>query len=232
MNAAASLLLAICPDFEIYAAGRKGIEEGRYHIDARLVADLYTSCPDKLKLVIADSLAFRRLPPATFRRLFLDAWHLKSLTVGQRHSLALVLEGFVARSPAHAEANRDLILELLWSRYMTLCLRGVYQIGYLNDLEPRDLERLKDKLATGSVYIRMNALNGLCILTKRYKELSPRLLAFCTSDEVRALARRIASSDRDKDARTCAYYFLKALFRYDEAVGALPSQRARKRPAR
>lgn len=153
------------------------------------------------------------------------------MTARRRKILAGALRSFLYLNPTRADEYKPFILSFAWNPREEIHLTAVDMLRFVDDLAPEDMARLKQRLLSRHL-VRMNALNVCCEMVQRHTQLSPRLLAFCTSDEVRALARRIASSDRDKDARTCAYYFLKALFRYDEAVGALPSQRARKRPAR
>lgn len=37
------------------------------------------------------------------------------------------------------------------------------------------------------------------------------MLAFCSSEEMTTLVRRMRQTDPDPDVRTCAYYVLKAL---------------------
>ena len=216
----ASVLLLLVPSFEVLHTALKGVgEERSYRIDARLLADLYAACPRHLKLALAHTPAFSRLKPQAFTPLFRDAWRIKPMTTYQRRDLALTLEAFLNRNPRQAEHWRDIILSLLWSPAHELCLRGLYQAGYLDSLEPRELARIRQKLSA-SVHIRMNALNGLTLLMRRHRQVAPAVVEFITSDPIRQAAQRIQRTDPDRDARTCARYLLKAIREYRRDRGS------------
>lgn len=217
---AASVLLMLVPSFEVLDTALKGVdEEQAYRIDGKLLSDLYASCPKHLKLALAHTPAFSRLGPRAFLPLFRDAWQIKPATLYQRRDLALTLEAFLGGNQKHGESFRDIIMSLFWSPVHELCLRGIYQVGYLGDLAPKDLDRIRQKLS-GSVHIRMNALNGLTLLARRHREVAPAIREFITSDPVLRAARHIQKTDPDEGARSCARYLLKAVREYQRAAAA------------
>jgi hypothetical protein len=227
----ASVLLILVPSFEVLDRGLNGIDERHaYTIDPKLITDLYEHCPAEQKLALACTTAFCRLAPVPFRRLFLDAW-ARPMSIEQREALVSTLAAFFSAYPERAEEYRSLILELLWSPRRYLALAALRMVGYLNDLAPRDLERIKARVSGKWFDHRMNGLNGLCELVKRHREVSPAVVAFATSPELRAIARRIQRTDPDKDARTCAYYLLKAIREYDArgTKAKKPPRRAHRR---
>jgi len=158
--------------------------------------------------------------------LFRDAWRIKSATMYQRRDLAATLEAFLGGNPRQAERFRDIIMSLFWSPVHEFCLRGVYQIGYLDNLEPKDFDRIRRKLsradrAPASARIRNNMLNGLTLLVKRDREVAPAVREFATSDPIVRTARRLQRAAPDEGVRSCAYYFLKAVREYQRSqVGA------------
>ena len=192
----------------------KGIDQGRYGIDSRFVSRFFDVCPPPLKTQLFDTFATSRLDPSTYKRLLSEAWNIATGSISDRVRIALDLEGFLRRNPGRAEEYRDFVLELLRSPSPRLCVRGLYQVSYLNDVEERDLSRIQKKLSAADADLRMNALNGLCEWVKRAHEVSPRVLAFCTSPEIRERAREIFRSDPGKYPRTCAYWYLRALGAY------------------
>lgn len=82
--------------------------------------------------------------------------------------------------------------------------------GFLDDLETKDLELMKEKIGARS-NLRTCAMNGLCELLKRRREVSPRVLAFCLDPKLQAKAERIYGWDTDDGTRLSAYYLLKAI---------------------
>jgi hypothetical protein len=217
--------MLLCGDVDLIRPGYRGLEAGTYRIDSQLLQDAYATCPQDLRLELAHSLAFIRSEPTVFRRLFLDLWKTEA-TPSVREELAGILHTFLIWNPARADDYRDIILELFWSPRRYTALPALHMLGYLSDLSPRDLERIKARVTGKWFDHRMNGLNGLCNLVKRHREVSPDVVAFATSPELRAIARRIQRTDPDKDARTCAYYLLKAIREYD-ARG--PKTRRRRR---
>jgi len=214
----ASVLLICPPDPDSHATAINGIEAGRYRIDEKLLSDLYRAASNDIKIALVGTTAFTRLSPAVFERLFMQTWRIESMSLEQRETLVNSLSAFLlARHPERAERFRDILLEMLWSRNRYISLRGLGDVGFLSDLAPRDLDRLKRKATAAFFGFRMNAFNALCHLVKRHREVSPEVLAFCTSKEIRAIARRLNRTDPDKRVRTCAYYLLKALREYDRS---------------
>jgi hypothetical protein len=215
---------------EVLLATRGLFDEGRFQLDEKLVSDLYRASPADLKIALVSQLAFTRLKPAVFESLFRDVWRLP-MTLLQRQRVAWALAGYFKRNPDRAEAFRPLILDLLRSNRKYFVLAGLGLVRHLNELEPGDLERIKQRMNAAWSHHRMNAINGLCELVKRHREVSPAVVAFATSPELRAIARRIQRTDPDKDARTCAYYLLKAIREYDArgTKAKKPPRRAHRR---
>ena len=216
---------------EVRPAIHEMFEDGRIQIDGKLVSDLYRASPSNLKIALVGQLAFSRAKPALFEPLFRDAWRLQ-MTMLERQRFAWTLESHFHRNAGRAERFRPLILDLLRSSQKYFILAGIGLARHLNELEPEDLERIKQHMGATWPHHRMGALNGLCNLVKRHRDVSPDVVAFATSPEIRAIARRIQRKDRDKRARTCAYYLLEAIREYDAVRGTKakkPPRRARGR---
>jgi len=209
-----------------------GINKGQYRIDPRLIANLFAACPEHLRPVLVGMTPLVHLDPATFKRLFRETWQSGSMSPEQRKQLVYTLTGFIVRHPEHAEEYRDIILEAFRSRFRDHSLAAQGPLRYLNDVEPKELGLLHRRLDGAVLEYRMSVLNIFCEWLKRPRDVSPRVLAFCTSPEIRERAREIFRSDPDKNARTCAYFFLRALGAYHRAQPAGSTGRRRKRSAR
>jgi len=201
-----------------------GVKAGRYAVDPEFLTHFYNSCPEPLKLALFQTFGLAWLQPAVFEPIFRNAWSLRSATTHQREFVAWKLETVLSHHPAHAEDYRDIILELLRSPRPELCTRGLYLVSYLDDVEPRELAYVRRRLSAAKPEPRMNALNGLCRWTQRHREVSPRVLEFTTSPEIREKAKHLLRSDPEKAVRTCAHFMLKALREYERATGAKPSR--------
>jgi hypothetical protein len=226
-NLVASVLMILVPGREALSAAFEGFDNGSFEVDSTLLTDLHAACPTELQVELIGTPAFRHLPSPIFKRLFLATWGNERLTMDQQASLALDLETFLRRHPTEAEGYRDIILRLLHSRRRALCVRGLYLACLLNELSPRDLERVKKKVTAAWFDHRMNALNGLCALVKRHREATPANVELATSEEVRTLARRLLRTDPDNAVRSCAYFLLRALREY-EAASSPQRRRARR----
>jgi len=226
-NLAATMLMLVVPSLDALAAGLEGFGSGSFQMDSTLLTDLHGACPTELQVELIATPAFSRLPSPILKRLLLTTWENKRLTVDQRVTLALELDSLLRRHPTEAEDHRDIILGLLHSRHRFLCLRGISMACLLEELAPRDVERLKRKLTSAWPDHRMTALNGLCREVKRYREAASASVTLATSDEVRSLARRLHRADPDEGVRSCAYFLLKALREHDAASS--PRRRGRSR---
>lgn len=220
-------LLLLEQDKEHFDAGWKGVKEGRFRLDSKLIADLYAVLPKRLRVDLLATTAAARLDTKTFRALFIPLFHDRSLTPKQRKHLALWSFSMNV-GPKNAEENRDLILELLRSKEPEIALRALSTVGHLNYLSREDLELVKRKMQSKG-YARYNACNGVCELVKRPKEIHPSVLEFCLQPEISRIADRICRKDRDPGARLCGYFLLKALHRAGGPI-APPSERPRWAP--
>jgi hypothetical protein len=151
------------------------------------------------------------------------------MTVFERQDIAWTLWGYLRRNVGRAERFRAVILDLLRSSQRDDVLAGLGLARYLNEFAPEDLERIKKRMTARWSHHRMNAHNALCELVKRHREVSPDVVAFATSPEIRSIAQRIQRTDPEKDPRTCAYYLLKAIREYDAQTSAKKPRRARGR---
>jgi hypothetical protein len=226
-DALVTVVMMLSRDGDITVASYRGLAARTYRVDAKLLSDAYAACPRDLKLQLARSTAFIRAEPAVFKKLFLDLWR-RETSPEAREELASTLHAFLQFNPARADEFRGPILELFRSPRRYVALSAIRMVGYLSDLPARDLERLESRITSAWFGNRMNALNALCEWVKRHREVSPGVVAFATSPEIRAIARRIHRTDPAKDARTCAYYLLKALREYDARGTAKKARRARR----
>jgi len=196
---------------QLFPSLREGLEQGRFAVDAQLLADLYATCPIKLKIELLNTPACGFLDPVSFKSLFRDAWSLGSLTASQRESLLYVLRGFFNRHPDRGFEYSDIILESLDSKNWHFHIPVFLVAGYLNEIPPHGLLRMKRGMRSANTELRMTAHNGLCMLVKRRREVSPAVNAFCLAPDVQSLAERIEKSDPSEDVRLCAHYLVKAL---------------------
>lgn len=188
-----------------------GFDKKRYRVDSELFRALYFSCPRHLKLYLTKTAAFIRLEPRTFKTLFVDAFHRQASELSDLRDLASTLSAyFVNFNPNAAHEYEDIILKCLRSPKPELRLRGLDMAGFLNALETKDLELMKEKINARS-NLRIGAMNGLCELLKRRQKVSPRVLAFCLDPKIQAKAERIHGGDADDGARLSAYHLLKAI---------------------
>ena len=187
-----------------------GMAERRYGVDSKLVRDLYASCPRPLKLTLVGTVVFPRLEPNTFKSLFLEAYRLRPTKLSEQLVLAYALEFFIHLNEKRAHEYKGVIVSFLRSPKPSLCFRGLYQAGYLNDLEPGDLELMRKNLCKRS-FMRTHAMNGFRRLLMRRREVSPRVLAFCLSPEIKAKTEHLSTRDPDDFIRDYASSLLQAI---------------------
>jgi len=216
---------------EVLDASFEGLAQKNFKVDAKLVSDLYYICPPALKVGLASTSAFRCLDPSTFKRLFLDAWGVQELGSADRVSLLYSLHSYLDRNPKWGSDYAEVILEGLRSKQWKLHIPGFLLAGYLDHLPTAQLLQLKRGMLSPRPELRMHAHNGLCLLIKRRREVSPAVIAFCLEPELQATAQRLQKSDPDEGVQLCAFYLVKALrAARKETVGtASPTPRASKR---
>lgn len=211
LNTAVTALMLLEVDMAHFDAGLKGVRAGQYRVDSKLIADLYTVLPKRLRVELLASTAGRRLDPKTFRALFSPLFRDRSLTARQRRRL--VQWSFGANvGPKNAEENRDLILEMLRSKDSMLVLRGLSKVGYLNYLSREDLEIIKRKMQSRGD-LRYAGCNAFLYLVRRHKELHPSVLEYCLQPSLSRIANRIYRKDREAPGRVAGFFLLKALHR-------------------
>lgn len=195
----------------LFTATINGFRQKRYRVDSKLFRDLYSSCAKRLKLALVNTTTFLRLDERTFKTIFIDAYRRQASKPSDFRALASILNVyFLSFNSGAAKGYKDIILECLRSPKPELRMRGLYMAGFLDDLEMRDLQLMKEKIGARS-HLRACALNGLCELLKRRRKVSPRVLAFCLDPKIQAKAERIYGWDADDGARLSAYYLLKAI---------------------
>ena len=210
LHVALPVMLISDVGWELHNTIYKGLRAGRYHLDSKLLKDLYAVCPKSLRPQLIHSGFFSWLGPAEFERPFVETYRRKRLTVFERRDLALSLEGYLWSQPTRADKFAPIILELLRSPEWEYRLRGLMMVGMLSDLAEADCKLILQALRDKSFEIRCQACNGLCNLAKRRSKVSPRLRAFCMSPEIKEIALGLYKRDPTIEAKTCAYYFLKA----------------------
>ena len=219
-------------DHDVVIAWCTGRQEGRFQLDSELVANLYASAPRRIKLALITDGPLGHLEPKRFRSVFLDAIHLRGLSDRQRQGVIWMLEAFLRLHPARVHDYEPYILGFLRSRRRTERLSGLPMMGWLDWISRGDLEIMRSCLSAEFDF-QMHALNAFCELLKRYRSVAPEVLAFCSSDEVAAAARRIYRRPADRPVRLCAYYYLKALKRFrGSGCRARRPARARRRNGR
>lgn len=207
-------------DHELHFAAVDALDNGNYQIDGHLLSDIYSACPKNLRVELAGTSIFGRIPRACFWPIFQDAYKRSfRVNVLGRRDLALTLEMFLRHHPGESQKARKFILNYLHSNEEELRLRGLFMMGWLHKLTDTDMNRVMKSLSARSLE-RINALNGLTAQMNRSRP-DRSIVARLTHKNFQKSLDALFRSDPDENVRLAAKYLVSALNRHGQAAARI-----------
>lgn len=187
------LLLKSGPD---WALAYKGLQQGRYQIDSRLVVTLLSTANKKAQWAIVRSPAFWHLPKHLFRRHFLRLWRLRRHDVFWRWVLGQTLHPFLMNnSPEEGPAYAKIIWELAGDSDEGVALAGLSSTRFLGPvLTVKQAETLLTLTHHGSMRAGA-AMSNLGSLYKDLQILRPEVQDLLLDSRTIAMLRKANPPD-------------------------------------